>query len=71
MSLKEAIKTARMKSLLSRKDFAKKLNFSVGSINRWKNGKTKPNLTAMKAIKAFCEENNPDLFHYRKRMARL
>lgn len=60
MSLEEAIKNTRMKSLLSQEDFAKKLNVSVGSINRWENGKTKPNLIAMKAIKAFCEENNVD-----------
>ncbi len=60
MSLEEAIKNTRMKSLLSQEDFAKKLNVSVGSINRWENGKTKPNLIAMKAIKAFCEEQNLD-----------
>lgn len=57
MSLAEAIRSTRKKSLLSQEDFAKKLNVSVGSINRWENGKTKPNLTAMKAIKSFCEEN--------------
>lgn len=60
MSLEEAIKNTRMKTLLSQEDFAKKLNVSVGSINRWENGKTKPNLIAMKAIRAFCEENNLD-----------
>lgn len=60
MSLEEAIKNTRMKSLLSQEDFAKKLNVSVGSINCWENGKTKPNLIAMKAIKAFCEENKMD-----------
>ena len=60
MSLKEAIKITRMKSLLSQENFAKELNVSVGSINRWENGKTKPNLIAMKAIKAFCKENNLD-----------
>ena len=56
MSLAEAIRNTRMKSLLSQEDFAKELNVSVGSINRWENGKTKPNIIAMKAIKAFCEE---------------
>ena len=58
MSLSEEIKNTRMKSLLSQEEFAKKLNVSVGSINRWENGKTKPNIIAMKAIKSFCEENN-------------
>lgn len=56
MSLAEVIKNTRMKSLLSQEDFAKELNVSVGSINRWENGKTKPNIIAMKAIKTFCEE---------------
>ena len=60
MSLKEAIKNTRMKSLLSQEDFAKQLNVSVGTINRWENGKTMPNLIAMKAIKTFCEENDLD-----------
>jgi putative transcriptional regulator len=60
MTLAEAIKSTRMKSLLSQEDFAKKLNVSVGSINRWENGKTKPNIIAMKAIKAFCQENSLD-----------
>ncbi len=31
---------------------------AVGTINRWENAKTKPNITAMKKIKAFCEKNN-------------
>ena len=44
------------KALLSQEDFAKELNVSVGTINRWENGKTKPNITAMKKIRAFCEE---------------
>ena len=48
----------RKKALLSQEDFAKTLNVSVGTINRWENAKTKPNITAMKKIKAFCEENN-------------
>ncbi len=60
MSFKQAIKNIRMKSLLSQEDFARKLNVSVITINRWENGKTMPNLIAMKAIKAFCEENNSE-----------
>lgn len=60
MSLAEVIRNTRMKSLLSQEDFAKALNVSVGSINRWENGKTKPNIIAMKAVKSFCEENNLD-----------
>lgn len=57
MLLSELLRTLRMKTLLSQEDFAKALNVSVGTINRWENGKTSPNITAMKKIKTFCEEN--------------
>ena len=58
MPLSELIRVMRKKALLSQESFAKALNVSVGTINRWENAKTKPNITAMKKIKAFCEENN-------------
>ena len=52
MSLSEAIKNTRMKALLSQEEFAKELHVSVGTINRWEHGKSKPN------IKAFCADNS-------------
>ena len=55
--LSELIRIMRKKALLSQEDFAKALNVSVGTINRWENAKTNPNITAMKKIKAFCVEN--------------
>lgn len=58
MLLSEMLRTMRMKALLSQEEFAKALNVSVGTINRWENGKTRPNITAMKRLKTFCEENN-------------
>ena len=57
MPLAESIKNMRMKALLSQEELAKTLHVSVGTINRWENGKTKPNITAMKGIRAFCEDN--------------
>lgn len=42
---------------MSQEDFALTINVSVATINRWENGRSKPNLIAMKSIKAFCEEN--------------
>ena len=48
----------RKRAIMSQEDFAKALNVSVGTINRWENAKTNPNITAMKKIKTFCEENN-------------
>lgn len=58
MSLSEAIKNMRKRALLSQEDLAATLHVSVGTINRWENGKTKPNITAMKEIKNFCKEND-------------
>lgn len=65
--LSELIRIMRKKALLSQEDFAKALNVSVGTINRWENAKTKPNITAMKKIKAFCEENNIPLMRLKRR----
>ena len=39
---------------MSQEAFAKELKVSVSTINRWETGKSKPNLTAMKEMKAFC-----------------
>ena len=56
--LSELIRVMRKKALLSQEDFAKALNVSVGTINRWETAKTKPYIAAMKKIKAYCEENS-------------
>ncbi len=56
--LPEAIKITRQKAFLSQEAFAKELNVSVSTINRWETGKVKPNLTAMKNIKDFCARHN-------------
>ena len=58
MSLSEAIKNMRIEALMSQEDLAKTLRVSVGTINRWENGKTCPNITAMNHIKAFCVEKD-------------
>ena len=57
-SLSGLIRVMRKRAIMSQEDFAKALNVSVGTINRWENAKTNPNITAMKKIKTFCEENN-------------
>ena len=57
MPLSILLKTMRKKALLSQEEFATALAVSVGTINRWENGKTKPNITAMKKLKNFCTEN--------------
>ena len=57
MSLPEAIKNMRIKALLTQESLAEALHVSVGTINRWEKGKSKPNITAMKHIKEFCTDN--------------
>ena len=57
MSLPESIKLIRQKALLSQEELAKELHVSLAFENRWEVGKSVPNITAMKSIKAFCEKN--------------
>lgn len=54
----DTIKKTRQRIFLSQEEFAKELNVSVSTINRWETGKAKPNLTAMKKLKCFCKKNN-------------
>ena len=56
--LPDVIKMTRQKAFLSQDAFADELNVSVSTINRWETGKVKPNLTAMKSLKQFCESHN-------------
>lgn len=58
MILPEEIKKIRTRCFLTQEDFAKKLGVAFSTVNRWEQGKSKPNLVAMKNIKAFCEEND-------------
>ena len=58
MQLAETIKKTRQKAFLSQEAFAKELEVAVSTINRWENGKSKPNLTAMKKLKSFCSQYN-------------
>ena len=58
MILPEAIKRLRTRYFLTQEDFANKLGVAFSTVNRWEQGKSKPNLVAMKNIKAFCDEND-------------
>ncbi len=57
MDFAEIIKQTRQKRFLSQDAFAKVLNVTLSTVNRWETGKSKPNLSTMKRIKDFCEEN--------------
>lgn len=56
MSLSETLKATRQKAFLSQESFANELKVSIATINRWENGRAKPNITAMNRLKAFCKE---------------
>jgi len=58
MSLAEMLKDIRQKALMSQESFSKALSVSVATINRWENGRTTPNITAMSKIKGFCIEKD-------------
>ena len=55
MSFSDEIKMVRKKAFLSQTLFANEIHVSFSTVSRWENGKGKPNLTAMKSIKSFCE----------------
>ena len=60
MTYSEEIKRLRQKCFLSQEAFARELNVSFSSVNRWEGGKSKPNMAAMKKRKEFCEIQNID-----------
>lgn len=60
MAYSEEIKKIRRQCFLSQETFGRELGVSFSSINRWEGGKSKPNMSAMKKLKDFCEEKNID-----------
>ena len=60
MEFAERIRVLRQKMFLSQDEFAKRINVSLSTVNRWEMGRSKPNLTAMRSIKEFCSENSLD-----------
>ena len=58
MSLGSAIRTIRQLAFLTQEDFAKELSVALCTVNRWELDRSKPNMKAMRAIKAFCDSNN-------------
>ncbi len=59
--MKELIKAIRVAAEMSQEQFAKELGTTPISINRWENGKSKPNNITQKAIFQFCKDKNIDL----------
>lgn len=58
MRFPEEIKRIRQRCFLTQNDFAKEVQVTFSTVNRWEGGKVKPNLSAMKNIKEFCLKND-------------
>lgn len=58
MQLSAILKITRKKVFMTQECFAKELCVTASTINRWEHGKAKPNLSAMKNLKQFCEEHD-------------
>ena len=58
MGFTEELKSIRQHSFLSQEAFARELDVSFSSVNRWESGRSKPNMTAMKRIKSFCKTHS-------------
>ena len=58
MSFSEEIRLTRQKSFMTQDEFAKEISVSTATINRWETGKARPNITAIKRIKTFCNTND-------------
>ncbi len=45
-----------MKAFMTQEEFASRMGVTTSTINRWEHGIVLPNMTAMKRIRKFCEE---------------
>ena len=54
MSLSEILKITRQKAFMTQEMFANEIHVTPATINRWENGRSRPNLKAMKNLKEFC-----------------
>lgn len=58
MYFPEEIKKLRERALLTQTEFAEIVGVVFSTVNRWEAGKARPNIKAMKNIKAYCEKNS-------------
>ena len=55
MPFSSEIKNFRLSCLMNQTEFGNALGISFTTVNRWENGKARPNIKAMKALKQYCE----------------
>ena len=60
MSYSEILKHIRMQQSLTQEQFARELNISFSTINRWENGHTAPSGLAKMRLLEYCKRNNFD-----------
>jgi DNA-binding transcriptional regulator YiaG len=60
MRFGEKVKLVRQKLMLSQEDFAKELNISFATVNRWENGKAEPNYIKQRLFNEFCKSHGID-----------
>lgn len=55
MALSDEIFLIRKKGFCTQIEFAACIGVSFSTVNRWEAGKMKPNVSAMKRLKAYCD----------------
>ncbi len=60
MDYSKVIRELRQAMVLSQKEFAKKLNVSFATVNRWENGHHKPTYKARRQILSLCRKYGID-----------
>ena len=57
MSFSEILKSIRKQKKYTQEQFARELNVSFSTINRWENGRTEPNVLAKMRLLEYCKKN--------------
>ena len=61
MDFPSVVRFVRDKLNMSQEDLARAINVSYASINRWENGKNRPNKLALSVFASFCKQQGIDI----------
>ena len=61
MTYKEAVKNLRLKMLMTQEEFAKLIDVSLVTINRWETGKYIPTIKARKKLQPYFKKYNNEV----------